>query len=137
MRRLLTAILISLIALPWGLPVAAATPVDCSKATSNIEMTFCAEIDLKRADAELNVVWRQALGTIDKATEMEPPMRAKWSAALRTAQRAWIAFRDADCGEPIGYEWNGGSGMGLATLTCQVARTTARTADLRERYGRR
>lgn len=135
MRPFLLALLASLAwSLPWS-PADAATPrIDCSKAVVTPELAFCAEIGLKRADGELNVVWRQALGVIEQTSEMDAATRAKWTAALRDSQRAWIAFRDADCGEPIGYEWFGGTGMSLATTTCLEEKTKARTADLRQRY---
>ena len=131
MRPILLALLASL---PCSLAIAATPTVDCKTATTTPEMSFCAEIDLKRADGELNVVWRQALGAIEQTSEMDTATKAKWTVALRNSQRAWIAFRDADCGEPIGYEWFGGTGMGLATLGCLEATTKARTADLRQRY---
>jgi len=115
-------------------PLGAAPPLDCARASSTAEISFCAEIDLKRADAELNVVWRQALGAIDRQSQMDTATRAKWATALRASQRAWIAFRDADCGEPIGYEWYGGTGMSLAVLTCQMEKTRARSAELKQRY---
>ncbi len=108
--------------------------VDCAKAQTTPELAFCAEIELKRADSALNVLWRQVLGSIDQHSEMDAATRGKWADALKKSQRAWIAFRDADCGEPIGYEWYGGTGLGLATLTCLTEKTKARSAELRARY---
>jgi uncharacterized protein YecT (DUF1311 family) len=115
-------------------PAKAAPQVDCKVANTTPEMAFCAEIDLKRADSELNVVWRQVLGAIDQQDQMTPELRGKWAESLRRAQRAWVAFRDADCGEPVGYEWYQGTGMGLATLECLIGKTKTRTAELKDRY---
>ena len=60
-----------------------------------------------------------------------------WETELRTSQRAWIAFRDADCKGLVPMEWSGGTGTSYAVLGCMTALTKARTEALAERYGRR
>ena len=67
------------------LPVAAqaACPGD-----TQVEMNACAEADFKAADAELNAAWKPAKAFYDGTGHGED---------LLKAQRAWIAFRDAEC----------------------------------------
>jgi uncharacterized protein YecT (DUF1311 family) len=111
--------------------------IDCAKASTTIETTWCAEQDLKAADAEMTKAYKTALARAEKAASLNTNQRKDWKRALQEAQRKWIAFRDADCGAPIGWEWYRGTGMGAAVLSCKIARTEAREKDLKVRYGGR
>lgn len=51
------------------------------------DMNICAFQDYQRADAKLNAAYKKRVASLEKA-QLE---------RLRTAQRAWIAFRDAQC----------------------------------------
>lgn len=108
--------------------------IDCRKVEANVELTWCAEQEFQRADRELNRLFPLALASIDRQDHLTKEQRDKWKAALREAQRNWARFKDIDCGEVIGYEWSGGSGMGLASYGCLREKTQARIAELRERY---
>ncbi|MFQ2812649.1 lysozyme inhibitor LprI family protein [Aeromonas caviae] len=48
---------------------------------------------------------------------------------LRTAQRAWIAFRDAQCRYEVGV-YEGGSMAPMVHSSCLTQLTEARTKDL-------
>ena len=49
---------------------------------------------------------------------------------LLTAQRAWIALRDADCS--VAYDrWGGGSMRNIASAHCQLDHTARRALDLK------
>jgi uncharacterized protein YecT (DUF1311 family) len=51
--------------------------------------------------------------------------------ALRDAQRAWIAYRDADCG--LRYKvWEGGTIRGVVAANCEMTMTASRALDLRD-----
>lgn len=53
---------------------------------------------------------------------------------LRTAQRAWIAFRDADC--TLAYDrYGGGSMRVIASADCQMRHTARRALELRDMRG--
>ncbi|MBK4215837.1 DUF1311 domain-containing protein [Paracoccus caeni] len=50
---------------------------------------------------------------------------------LQAAQRAWIAFRDADCG--FAYDkFGGGSMRGIASASCQLNHTARRALELKQ-----
>jgi len=83
------------------------------------------------ADAKLNAVYRRAVQAIEQS---DSDNIAAWKAELKTAQQAWIAFRDADCGALTAYEWGHGTGMGAATESCILDKTIQRAADLQRRY---
>jgi len=72
-----------------ALPGAAAAQ-DCDRADeSQTGMNICAATDYRAADAELNQTYDKILKRLgaDDATKKR----------LKEAQRAWIAFRDAEC----------------------------------------
>ncbi len=85
-------------------------------------------------DVELNAAYKAGFKFIDKAA-LQPNLSKDWKRAYQEAQRKWIAFREADCGPPIIYEWTGGSGAGAMQLGCKIARTSERLEVLKRRYG--
>ena len=114
-----------------------ATPkIDCNNATSTVELNYCDEQELEKADKALNEAYRATLARIEKTTALEPKVRAEWRKSIQDAQRKWIAFRDADCKGATAYEWYGGTGATLAVLGCMRAMTVERTKELRERNDR-
>lgn len=117
-------------------PAAAQPSIDCGKAATTPEIAFCAEADLKVADAALNDAYRAMLARIDASAgdgdNAAATQARSWREAATDAQRRWIAFRDADCAA-VGAAWRGGTGMGAAVLGCLAEATRARTATLTTR----
>ncbi len=113
--------------------VAAASGVDCSAAQSNVEMKACAARDLSAADAALNRqygVTMRTMGSFDRHWPKDSAdKRPGYTAILRSAQRAWIAFRDLHC-SAVGYQMRGGTGEGLLVTTCRADLTRDRTKQL-------
>jgi uncharacterized protein YecT (DUF1311 family) len=107
---------------------------DCGNRGNTAEIGQCVVAALKVADTNLNQVYRAALQQIGEGPDPAPDVRERWKAALRDAQRAWIAFRDADCDGLTQYEWWGGSGQSNAIVFCRLDKTNARVRDLKERY---
>jgi uncharacterized protein YecT (DUF1311 family) len=65
-----------------------AAQVDCmNSATTQTELNLCAGEKLRQADTELNSVYKQLLAAAQKDRLAV--------AKIRTAQRAWLTFRDA------------------------------------------
>lgn len=109
-------------------------PIDCTNAMATHEMNACAEKDLEKADAELNAVYKKALAAIPEMATDEPYDAKSWETALRESQRAWVAFRDAECSKHVPMFWTGGSGATVEILGCIREKTEARTKELKERY---
>lgn len=135
-RLALTTLGVYLLALSVASPVSAET-VDCANASSTVEINFCAEKDFDAADKALNRAYEAALARIRTRDLERPYDRASFEEAMRSAQRAWVAFRDADCKDLTAQEWAGGSGTSAAVLGCMTEKTIMRTKELKERFGER
>ncbi len=136
MRHLLLSLTISA-ALTTCAEAQVPSAIDCAKALSTVEMNYCAEQDYKRADATLNAAYQKLLRKVQESGGEAPYDAASWEKALKAAQRAWVAFRDADCKGLVPMEWSGGSGTTVAVLSCMTELTRERTKTLTERYGER
>ncbi len=105
---------------------------DCADPQTQSDITICAGIDYKKADATLNEVWDEAL-FIAKEEDMLGDVddgRPSNEEALRKAQRAWIAYRDANCAYE-GYAARGGSMEPMLVNLCLARLTEERTVLLR------
>ncbi|MEM1363681.1 MAG: lysozyme inhibitor LprI family protein [Pseudomonadota bacterium] len=83
----------------------------------------CVANSLEAADAELNRVYQVILDGVDPAW----PHAENYKASLRSAQRAWIAFRDADCTR-IGVGAQGDANLWIQT--CYDYHTQKRIQEL-------
>ena len=104
----------------------------CNPDGNTSEMAACAENDYQAEDAKLNKVYATYLKKmqgIDADMGSTPPDTAV--VRLKTAQRAWIAFRDAEC--PLESVDNmGGSIERILVPACLAALTKERTTTLKE-----
>lgn len=66
---------------------ALAQDIDCAKAMTQTDMNICADRDYQAADKKLNATYAELRSTLDDASKGK----------LKTAQRSWIGFRDAEC----------------------------------------
>lgn len=116
-------------------PASAEETVDCANAMSTVDLNICAGQDFEKADADLNQVYQHALDAIPEMATDDPQFNAKaWEGALRKSQRAWIAYRDAECDGHVLMFWTGGSGATADIIGCKQSLTEARTKELKARY---
>ena len=94
---------------------------------SNSGMKICTREALNDADALLNAVYQKVNGTLAASDEQETITR------LKTAQRAWIVFRDAQC-QLSGAQMLGGTGEQLVVLGCHYKMTTDRINELEAQF---
>lgn len=83
-------------------------------------MQPCLSEEIQRQDARLNGAYAGALQILDPATKLK----------LRAAQRAWIAFRDADC-EAVQASYSGAIAP-IMQDTCYLERTSQRADELED-----
>ena len=88
---------------------------------SQMGMTICANADYEAADAKLN----EAYGKVVEALSDDPDGKK----LLQTAQRVWIAFRDAEC-EFVNVDSKNGSIYPMLMSECLTELTEARTKQL-------
>jgi uncharacterized protein YecT (DUF1311 family) len=94
-------------------------------AQSQQEMNLLAAKDLATADAELNKIYQQVL-------EAQNDDEAK--KLLKTAQKAWLAYRDAEA-DHAADETRGGSMAPLLSYATKTSLTEERTAKLKLKLG--
>jgi len=108
---------------------------NCSDPQTQMDMNFCAAIELERADGALNAAWRGVIDSAradDREVDRRYDRRPTGEAKLREAQRAWIVFRDAHC-TVEGYDQaRGGSMEPMVYDGCRARLTRERIRQLTE-----
>ena len=92
---------------------------DCGSLQTQAAMNRCAQQNYAQVDADLNKAYRALKAVLPKEGEQ----------SLRTAEIAWLKFRDLDCD----FERNAFAEGSIAPLvynTCLTERTIARTDEL-------
>lgn len=103
-------------------------PVKCNPNGNQMELGQCAADDYAAADKKLNDTWKKLMDkfSTDKTA----------TAKLKTAQKAWIAFRDAEveaqfaCDDKSGNCWGSMEGMLRSGVLKEL--TDARTERLQK-----
>lgn len=94
------------------------TCLDSEEGSSTKGMIDCIGAELKVQDAALNAAYRKLVA--DRTPDQK--------AGLLKAQRAWIAFRDADCAARYSPDW--GTISAITANMCVLQRTVERTLEL-------
>jgi uncharacterized protein YecT (DUF1311 family) len=100
----------------------------CDGNTREIELCFAAEQE--KAEVELNQVYSRAMKRLSQPDSPFIPY-ATTKRQLIAAQRAWVAFRKADC-EAWGTYNVGGTARGIEYVACMLSHTDRRIEDLRQ-----
>ena len=108
--------------------------VPCKNPIDQSTMTRCAYQDYQAADRLLNAEWARALARrryLDRSNAIPNDPTPSYEQVLVKAQRAWIAYRDAQCAVE-GQEMRGGSGEPMIVGQCLARLTRERTAYLKK-----
>ena len=123
-----------MLAQPADLP-----PCDQEAADNGVQlaMNMCAQRDFLIADADMNAQWKVTRAKMQARDEEwaryqgdSDDGRPGYFETLLTAQRAWLAFRDAHCTSE-GYLARGGSLELYLIPSCKAQLTRTRTDQLR------
>ena len=87
---------------------------------STLGMLGCIGEERARQDRALNATYREAMAGLN------PRQQAK----LRSAQRTWIAYRDARCASFMDEDW--GSLSRITAADCLLTMTIERTIELQD-----
>lgn len=109
------------------------TPTTCPDTRTQLGMNICAQRAYLAADAELNAIWPTVMAHMrvrDRDFETDRGEgRPGYQQALRSAQRAWISWRDAQC-VVEGYAARGGSMEPMLIAQCKERLTRERIEQL-------
>lgn len=101
---------------------------------TTLGMVHCTMAETRVCDRYLNREYQATLAGLEAMDADEAvyfPEFAKRVENLRAAQRAWIVFRDAECG--LAYAmWGSGSMRNIASVNCQLDMTVKRTLEIRD-----
>ena len=127
-------ILLAALALAPALPgPQAAHDRRCDSAVTQ-DLNACFGAKWQRADAAMNVAYRAAMAKM-KAQDAQPQPDAttgpSYAGALLASQRAWLAFRDAECLNES-YRYRGGTMTEMEDLGCRATLTQTRTKQLHD-----
>nr|WP_234881797.1 lysozyme inhibitor LprI family protein [Agrobacterium larrymoorei] len=103
---------------------------DCSNPQTQFDLNQCAGVDYDKADKELNAEYqklRKLLADRDKDADENTKGAVE---ALVAAQRAWVAFRDANC-KLSGFQARGGSMEPMIVASCLADMTREQTEELK------
>ena len=105
-----------------SISIAGQKPKDdpCPNAQTQVELNQCAGNAYKAADGELNQIYRKLFATLD----------AEEKVLLKTAQTAWLKYRDAHC-EFVGDQYKGGTMRPMVHGFCLADVTRNRTTELK------
>jgi uncharacterized protein YecT (DUF1311 family) len=104
-------------ALAASVTTAGAPPACAESARTQPEMTACARTDATAADRRLSAAYRELLRYVEGSDRRR----------LVAAQRAWLAFRDADCAF---FSGGGGSIAPMNAAVCRADRSRTRAEEL-------
>jgi uncharacterized protein YecT (DUF1311 family) len=108
----------------------AKTPWPCDKAKTTVDMISCADRELRKHDTEMARTYRMLTERAKTMNAPEPGYGPPPLDALQQSQRAWLAFRDADC-HWKSTSFYGGTGQAVIAANCRAVMTRDRAAELR------
>lgn len=104
----------------------------CDDPQTQLAMNTCASMDFNAADAALNEQWATTSAVMKaRDAEREPgDQQPGYFETLLAAQRAWLAYRDAECLSQS-FMARGGSMQPMLDMQCKTYLTELRTEQLR------
>ena len=94
------------------------------------DMNMCAEQDFQKADKLLNRTWPEAKSFAEKTDQDLEKNLQGYAKALLDSQRAWLAYRDAQCALD-GFGSSGGSMEPMLVSGCKATMTNERVKEFR------
>ena len=123
-------LLIGLLILPVLLSVTISAqkqkPNPCEDAQTQADMNNCWGNEYKKADVQLNKTYQELTAMLDEEDKSE----------LKTAEAAWIKYRDSHC-QFVSDQYRGGSIRPMIEAICLADVTNNRTTELRNQIKER
>ena len=96
------------------------------------EIGQCLAKELKKAEIDLSYAYSKASDAMEFGPAVGGATNASRKARLAASQRAFLAYRTAQCRGLVSEMWSGGSGQGNAIASCEIELTLARIKQLGE-----
>ncbi len=112
-------------------PAKADDTPDCKDPQDQNTMTLCAGIDYDKADKELNKLWPSIKKSAEESDSGADAANGGYVKALMASQKAWLAFRDAECTWE-GFQAHGGSLEPQLVNGCLATLTRERIKQLKD-----
>ncbi|WP_297506363.1 lysozyme inhibitor LprI family protein [uncultured Caulobacter sp.] len=109
-----------------ALAAAASTASPCANAVTTLDMNACLARQQTAVEADLNRYYGAAVKRL-RAEKGDALTKALPS--LIKGQRAWLAYRDGECGAVEAY-WNGGTIRTAMALNCRISLTRLRVFSI-------
>jgi uncharacterized protein YecT (DUF1311 family) len=113
---------------------AAAKACEAQTPATTLDISECLMAETAVWDAILNREYKAARAALARQGAADGGNVGTLTDGLRDAQRAWIAFRDADCGLTYSI-WAGGSIRVIFAGNCYLTKTAQRAIELRDIKG--
>ena len=111
-----------------ALAAAASTTSPCAAAVTTIDINTCLAKQQDVVEAQLNRYYGAAVKRL-RAEKVQDDGAAKALPILIQGQRAWLAYRDGECGAIEAY-WSGGTIRTAKALTCRLSLTRLRVFSI-------
>lgn len=98
--------------------------------SSSASIESCVAENYKKADRELNIAYRQTIDKVAISYKADPELRIELLSKLKSAQTAWIKFRDANCAVFVFEIDESKPAYSMALNKCKTRMTKDRSAEL-------
>lgn len=115
----------------WVIPAHADDAPNCDNPETTADMNQCADIAFNKADKQLNAIWPKMKEWAAQSDQDSGENNTYYADTLLASQRAWLAYRDAEC-KMEGLQMHGGTGEGPIIGGCRATLTEERVKSLRE-----
>ena len=95
-------------------------PKPCEDAMTQTDMNICWGNEYKKADAALNRTYQELAAMLDEGEK----------AQLKTAETAWLKYRDTNC-DFVADQYKGGTIRPMIAAICLADVTNSRTSELK------
>ena len=118
-----------------GLMIAAAIVCSAAELRSGVGERECFARWAEKTDYEMAAQWKVTLAAVereDAESRQEHANKPDMARGHLASQRAWLRYRDAQCGM-VSDQWAGGTGYGESGSRCSIELNVQRTSELKRR----
>jgi uncharacterized protein YecT (DUF1311 family) len=108
---------------------------ECTMSQGNQIFATCLAKEVKKAEIDMSYFYQRALEAIEANQQRSDTEQSKLRADLVGTQKAWLAYKKAQCNGLVFDQWWGGSGQPQAVLSCELEHIRMRINELENSSG--